>query len=76
MTTEPVCSFCGLPQDNDRKIIGGPGAAICNACVSLSVQAFEESGIPLPPVERVDQRQVGDWQATVVAVAPDEADRG
>ena len=37
-TNEPKnirCSFCGLPQDNVRKIIAGPGVYICDECVNL-----------------------------------------
>ena len=29
------CSFCGLPQENVRKIIAGPGVYICDECVNL-----------------------------------------
>jgi len=29
------CSFCGKTQDQVRRIIAGPGAYICNECVSL-----------------------------------------
>ena len=29
------CSFCGLPQDNVKKIIAGPGVYICDECISL-----------------------------------------
>ena len=37
-TNEPKnirCSFCGLPQDNVRKIIAGPGVYICDECINL-----------------------------------------
>ena len=29
------CSFCGKTQDQVRRIIAGPGAYICNECISL-----------------------------------------
>ena len=29
------CSFCGLPQENVRKIIAGPGVYICDECINL-----------------------------------------
>ena len=29
------CSFCGLPQDNVKKIIAGPGVYICDECINL-----------------------------------------
>ena len=29
------CSFCGLPQDNVKKIIAGPGVYICDSCINL-----------------------------------------
>jgi hypothetical protein len=30
------CSFCGGPQHEVRKLIAGPGAYICDACVELA----------------------------------------
>ena len=46
-TSEPKnirCSFCGLPQENVKKIIAGPGVYICNECVSLCQGILESEG--------------------------------
>ena len=37
-TDEPKnvrCSFCGLPQEQVKKIIAGPGVYICDECINL-----------------------------------------
>ncbi|MCI9063059.1 MAG: ATP-dependent Clp protease ATP-binding subunit ClpX [Clostridia bacterium] len=39
------CSFCGLPQENVKKIIAGPGVYICNECISLCQGILESDGI-------------------------------
>ena len=31
------CSFCGKTQDQVRRIVAGPGAYICNECVSAQL---------------------------------------
>ena len=36
------CSFCGLPQDNVRKIIAGPGVYICDECIGICKTIIEE----------------------------------
>lgn len=33
--TNIKCSFCGMPQENVKKIIAGPGVYICDECISL-----------------------------------------
>ena len=38
------CSFCGLPQENVKKIIAGPGVYICNECISLCQGILESDG--------------------------------
>ena len=36
------CSFCGKSEDQVKRLIEGPTAYICNECVSLCVELFEE----------------------------------
>jgi len=36
-----VCSFCGLPESNDRHLIEGDNAYICEVCVGICYQMFE-----------------------------------
>lgn len=36
------CSFCGKSEDQVKRLIEGPTAYICNECVSLCVELFQE----------------------------------
>ncbi len=36
------CSFCGKTEDQVKKLIEGPGAYICNECVELCFELFED----------------------------------
>ena len=38
-----VCSFCGLPESTDRRIIEGDNAFICDFCVDVCYQMFDLS---------------------------------
>ena len=38
----PVCSFCGKPQDQVRRLVAGPGVFICDECVELCREIIEE----------------------------------
>ena len=42
--SDPVCSFCGRERsDGNRRIIAGPDRVhICEECVDLCVEIFEE----------------------------------
>ena len=31
----PVCSFCGKPQEQVRRLVAGPGVFICDECIEL-----------------------------------------
>lgn len=33
---QPLCTFCGKPQNQVRKLIAGPGVFICGGCVTLA----------------------------------------
>ncbi len=39
------CSFCGKNQDEGKKLIAGPGVAICDECVGLCVDIMREEGV-------------------------------
>ena len=44
------CSFCGKNQDQVRRLIAGPGAVyICDECVDLCREIFDEESGPGPP---------------------------
>ncbi len=36
------CSFCGKTEDQVKKLIEGPGVYICNECVDLCYEIFED----------------------------------
>jgi ATP-dependent Clp protease ATP-binding subunit ClpX len=42
------CSFCNKPQTELKKLIAGPGVAICNECVALCAHIIAESADPAP----------------------------
>ncbi len=37
------CSFCGKGKHQVRKLIGGPGVCICDACVELCNKTIDGS---------------------------------
>jgi len=37
------CSFCGKPNTDVDKLVGGPGVYICNECVSLCTTILAEA---------------------------------
>jgi hypothetical protein len=37
------CSFCGKPNTEVDKLVGGPGVYICNQCVALCTTILAES---------------------------------
>ena len=44
------CSFCGKPQDQERRLVGGPGGVyICNLCVALCTEVLAQDASHLPP---------------------------
>ena len=36
------CSFCGKPEEQVKRLVAGPGVYICNECVNLCFDIFEE----------------------------------
>jgi ATP-dependent Clp protease ATP-binding subunit ClpX len=39
---QPKCSFCGKYEEQVKRMITGPGAYICNECVALCFEMFED----------------------------------
>lgn len=48
-----ACSFCGREQDRQRRLIAGPGVAICNECVGLCTEILQREGTA--PVSLMEQ---------------------
>jgi len=46
MTKPLYCSFCRKPAAKVKKLVGGPGVYICDACVGLCVDVL--AGKPTP----------------------------
>src|SRR5687768_13678453 len=42
------CSFCGKQAEHLKKLIAGPGIAICDECVGLCVDILAAEDVPLP----------------------------
>uniref|UniRef100_UPI00288C40B8 ClpX C4-type zinc finger protein n=1 Tax=Dialister invisus TaxID=218538 RepID=UPI00288C40B8 len=38
----PVCNFCGRSGDEVERLIAGPGVVICNECIEVCRNIFEE----------------------------------
>ncbi len=43
------CSFCGKAEDQVKKLIEGPGVYICNECVDLCFEIFEDEFDEITP---------------------------
>ncbi len=43
------CSFCGKTEDQVKKLIEGPGVYICNECVDLCFEIFEDEFEDITP---------------------------
>ena len=48
------CSFCGKTEDKVKKLIEGPGVYICNECVDLCYEIFEDEFEDINPETAVD----------------------
>lgn len=57
-----VCSFCGKPQHQVRKLIAGPGVYICDECVDLCNDIVEDEHVekwtPAGPEELPTPREI------------------
>lgn len=41
-----ACSFCGLPKEETRKVVAGPGGVfICDACITLATEFVQQGGV-------------------------------
>jgi ATP-dependent Clp protease ATP-binding subunit ClpX len=52
-----VCSFCGLPETNDRHIIEGDDAYICDVCVGICYQMFELNAFNEETIKTEQEKQ-------------------
>ena len=61
-TENLVCSFCGKPQHQVRKLIAGPGVYICDECVDLCNDIVDEGQVdewtPVGPEELPTPREI------------------
>ncbi|MBE7011057.1 MAG: ATP-dependent Clp protease ATP-binding subunit ClpX [Ruminococcaceae bacterium] len=47
------CSFCGKTEEQVKKLIEGPGVYICNECVELCLELFEDD-IDIPENDKIE----------------------
>ncbi|MBN1193466.1 MAG: ATP-dependent Clp protease ATP-binding subunit ClpX [Coriobacteriia bacterium] len=45
-----VCSFCGKPQHQVRKLVAGPGVYICDECIDLCCEIVDEVQVDETPL--------------------------
>ncbi|WP_202805070.1 ClpX C4-type zinc finger protein [Arthrobacter sp. TB 26] len=55
-----MCSFCAGPAGTSRRMVAGPGVAICQACAAAAVELFHSAdGAPAAaPWERITDDEV------------------
>lgn len=41
--TTAVCSFCGKPEDDQRKMVIGPGVNICSECIDVCKEVLDKT---------------------------------
>ena len=61
MTTDEkqeVCSFCGLPSSEHRRLIQGDNCFICDVCIGVCYQMLNLGGINSQPIEDVVDEEV------------------
>ncbi|GAA4003574.1 ATP-dependent Clp protease ATP-binding subunit ClpX [Allokutzneria multivorans] len=72
----PKCSFCGMGQEQVRRLIAGPvGVYICDGCVGLCTElANEEEAAPVPEARLLRPRELREKLDEYV-IGQDEAKR-
>jgi hypothetical protein len=53
------CSFCGKPQDAARRLIAGPGVAICHECVALCNEIIAHDEHTTPTAQGAESGRTG-----------------
>ena len=69
------CSFCGKTQDQVRKLVAGPGVYICDECIELCNEIFEDEFSDDVEVELKDVPKPKDIRAILdqYVIGQDEA---
>jgi hypothetical protein len=57
------CSFCDRSQAEARKLIAGPGLAICDGCVDLALEALDTGAVVTRGTARLEQTEPSDAKA-------------
>ena len=48
---EVICSFCGRPQSQVRRLVAGPDVYICDDCIALCEDILKEGEKESQPAE-------------------------
>jgi hypothetical protein len=54
------CAFCGKPQHEVRRLVGGPTAFICDGCIKLHVRKLSGASAIKAGIDRVMSRTAND----------------
>jgi biotin operon repressor len=52
------CSFCGKPESEVQKLIGGPKVAICDACVGVCNKILEATPSSFPGWDKMSDEEL------------------
>ena len=50
-TVDLRCSFCGKKQEEARRLVFGPGVAICGECLAVCVEIIDSEMVPSASAE-------------------------
>jgi len=49
-----ACSFCGMGKDQGRRLVAGPGVAVCDRCVGSALEVVVDGACREPGLRLVD----------------------
>ena len=72
-----MCSFCAAAAGPSRRLVAGPGVAICQACAAASLELFhsDEGARAVAPWERMTDDEVLAHLPEIAAVASQVEER-
>ena len=62
---QDVCSFCGLPSSEHRRLIQGDNCFICDVCVGICYQMINLANNTAPAAEEVSIKEKGNEEISL-----------